>query len=168
MPFVHNDAARMLINIPGLDDQVFLEAPQDHNVTKLMIDTALSNLKRCIIIDLFDVTSDGDWRPLSIAFLSAWFPWLTKGQAFPWANPSTHSVDGKPISQAPPRVPHRLIDEIERMNNLDMAIWKHAVNLMKQQRRAVRESLTGVHEAAVQASDLRLKVEVRTKGFGNF
>ena len=143
----HNDAARMLINIPGLNDQDFLKASQDKNVSTLLINTALSTLRRCIIIDLFDVTSDEDWRPLTPTFLSAWFPWLNKGQALPWANPSTHSLKGKPMSEASRRLPHRLIDEVEKMNSLDMEIYKHAVALMRQQRTALREFMTNFQKA---------------------
>ena len=159
----YNDAARMLTNMPELDDQAFLKASQNRTVSKLVLDAALSSLERCVVVDLFDVTSDQDWRPISPTFVSAWFPWLNKGQELLWTNPSTHSVDGRPISMAPRCLPHRLIDEVERLNNLDMEIWKYAVVLMRHQRRALKDFLKKSHKVArahgaQQAPHLRLYV----------
>lgn len=126
----HNDAARMLTNFPGLNDQAFLKASEDENTSKILIETAISTLRRCVVVDLHDVTLDEDWRDVAPQTLSAWFPWLNRGQALPWAQHSD-------ASESSQRLPHRLIKEIEKLNKVDMAIYKEGLRIMRQQSEAL-------------------------------
>ena len=134
----HNDAARMLVS--GMDDSVFLKANESLDNSSVLITKALSSLGRCVIVDLFPVSSQNmHWHTKAIPVIKAYFPWLNKGQSIPQEN-----VSNTKLHRRPQRLPYRLIKELEKLNWVDMIIYQHALQLMKHQRAALATKLNKV------------------------
>ena len=131
----HNDAARTLVS--GMDDSVFTRASESREVSDFLITKALASLKRCVVVDLFEGSAHGeDWHSKARAVIKAYFPWLDNGQSLARENVSNITIQGRPfIAQ---RLPHRLMNELEKLNRVDMVIYTHALQLMEQQYHARR------------------------------
>ena len=128
----YNDAAYML-RTPAIGGaQIFSREVDDHTVRDRILDAAITSLNRCTIVDLFDVTHDEDWGAEAPTFLSAWFPWLGKQQAIPVKSPENTN----PTHQSQ-RLPHRFIKVLEELNDLDIIIYREALQLMRMQKRAL-------------------------------
>ena len=136
----YNDAASMLISDPRLQEQVLLEPSQrSQESQELLLQAALASMRKCVIVDLKDITADEDWATQAPKFLTTWFPWLGKQNFIPLSNMSR-----------PPRrahnllkMPHRLVQVLEELNDLDMAIFEEALKLMRLQKEAIQDGEMG-------------------------
>ena len=145
----HNDAARMLVS--GMDDNDFLKASDSSVVSNIVVTEALATLKRCVIVDLFDISPSGEnWHSKALPVIKTYFPWLDKGQKILRENVSNVTVYGRPLKSQ--RVPHRLIKELEKLNKVDLTIYQHALLLMKQQCAALGTLMKVSLRAKQQAS----------------
>lgn len=136
----YNDATSMLISDPRLQEQVLLEPSQrSQGSRQLLLEVALASMRKCVIIDLKDITADEDWATQAPKFLTAWFPWLGKQNFIPLSNISRPSRR----TQSLLKMPHRLVQVLEELNDLDMAIFEEALNLMRLQEEALQDGEMG-------------------------
>lgn len=130
----YNDAANLLVTLPRLEEQIFSNSSSSERSSDLL-DSALASLRRCVIVDLFDITQE-DWGAQAPEFLAAWFPWLQKKE-----EKTVNVKQLNNLSHKYQRMPHRLIQVLEEMNDLDMAIYEEALRLMRLQKEALQDSI---------------------------
>ena len=116
---------------------MFRKASRRVGNAEVVLNAALASLRRCVIVDHFDVTNYGDWRCQAPEVLSAWFPWLRKHKDIP--------VEQPPDShQKSHRMPYRLMQVLEELNDLDMVIYREALELMRLQKEALQGGKVGL------------------------
>ena len=134
----YNDATGMLATLPGEAAKTALKSSRS-NETSEILDAALASLRRCVIVDLVDISHGENWGNEASRVLSAWFPWLGKDIVIPIENISQESGRRE-------KLPHRLIQVLEDLNDLDMVIYREALYLMRLQKKALQGgSLVSTH-----------------------
>ena len=139
----YNDAVRMLISDPWLQEQALLEASKrEEGSSEMIIEAALASLQRCVIVDLSDVSNDEDWSTQAPEFLAAWFPWCGKSKIIPLSNVPRLSRRTYGFM----RMPHRLIQVLEEVNDLDTVVFREALQVMTLQKEALQSNTHATDE----------------------
>ena len=74
----NNVAAAMLVSdLPGTNNLTVNRATLNASLSEAVAASALSNLERCIVVDLLDVSHGHIWAKMAPHFLTTWFPWVS-------------------------------------------------------------------------------------------
>lgn len=122
----NNAMARMLVpainDIDNLDDSINNNTLHT-SVFKLITKAAIDNLKKCIVVDLFD-----DLHHDTPSLLAKHFPWMQPPQRLP-------RLRQRRLAYYLFKASH--LEQIEQLNILDTIIFKAAFKIMQQQQLAM-------------------------------
>ncbi|CAL5224025.1 g6645 [Coccomyxa viridis] len=92
-------------------------------ISQTIVQAAIDNMKRCIIVDLFDDMHD-EGLPDSSTILARYFPWMQPPQELP-------KLRQRRLAYYEFQVSH--LQQIARLNHLDTITFKAALKQMRQQ-----------------------------------